>query len=117
MVELAMVLSSGASTVILDEPTSVLLPPEVERLYGFIRDLQASGRSVVLISHKLADVSAVAERIVVMRRGKVVDRARVDARNVEALVEGMGIGRASCRERGGQYVEVPGVAVALTQKD
>src|SRR3546814_16887135 len=78
MVELAKVLSSGASTVILDEPTSVLLPPEVERLYGFIRDLKASGRSVVLISHKLADVSAVADRIE--------------------------IGRASCRERGWKYV-------------
>src|SRR3546814_12690471 len=89
MVELAKVLSSGASTVILDEPTSVLPPPEVERLYGFIRDLKASGRSVVLISHKLADVSAVADRIVVMRRGKVVDRARVGERTVEQLVKGM----------------------------
>ncbi|MFC3678409.1 ABC transporter ATP-binding protein [Ferrovibrio xuzhouensis] len=105
MVELAKVLSSGASTVILDEPTSVLLPPEVERLYGFIRDLKASGRSVVLISHKLADVSAVADRIVVMRRGKVVDRARVDERTVEELVEGM-VGTADT----GQLDELPAPA-------
>lgn len=89
MVELAKVLSSGAKLIILDEPTSVLLPPEVERLYGFIRNLVANGRSVILISHKLADVTAVADRLVVMRRGKVVDRAKIGVRTTQELVDAM----------------------------
>lgn len=89
MVELAKVLSNGARVVVLDEPTSVLMPSEIERLYEFILDLKAGGRSVVLISHKMADIVAVADRIVVMRRGKVVDRAVVGTRSVDELVKGM----------------------------
>ena len=94
LVELAKVLNLDARVVILDEPTSVLTPAETERLYGFIRTLAAEGKAVVLITHKLADIAACADRIVVMRGGKVVDRAAARDRSAEALVEAM-VGRGS----------------------
>jgi general nucleoside transport system ATP-binding protein len=92
LVELAKVLNLNARVVILDEPTSVLTPAETERLYGFIRSLVAEGKAVVLITHKLADVAACADRIVVMRGGRVVDRALASERTPEQLVSAM-VGR------------------------
>ncbi len=89
LVELAKVLNQDARVVILDEPTSVLTPAETERLHGFIRMLTAEGRAVVLITHKLADVAACADRIVVMRGGKVVDEASAQDRTPDELVEAM----------------------------
>ena len=87
LVELAKVLNLNARVVILDEPTSVLTPAETERLYGFIRSLVAEGKAVVLITHKLADVAACADRIVVMRGGRVVDRALAQRANAGAARE------------------------------
>jgi general nucleoside transport system ATP-binding protein len=92
IVELAKVLNLDARVVILDEPTSVLTPAETERLYGFIRSLVAEGKAVVLITHKLADVVACADRVVVMRGGHVVDRAMARERTLEELVSAM-VGR------------------------
>jgi general nucleoside transport system ATP-binding protein len=92
LVELAKMLNLNARVVILDEPTSVLTPGETERLYGFIRALAAEGKAVVLITHKLADVEACADRIVVMRGGRIVDRALAGAQSAEELVAAM-IGR------------------------
>jgi general nucleoside transport system ATP-binding protein len=94
LVELAKVLNLDARVVILDEPTSVLTPAETERLYGFIRALAAEGKAVVLITHKLADIAACADRIVIMRGGKVVDQAAARDRSPAALVEAM-VGRGS----------------------
>lgn len=94
LVELAKVLNLDARVVILDEPTSVLTPSETERLYGFIKTLAAEGKAVVLITHKLADIAACADRIVVMRGGKIVDRAPARDRSPEELVEAM-VGRGS----------------------
>jgi len=94
LVELAKVLNLDARVVILDEPTSVLTPAESERLYGFIRTLASEGKAVVLITHKLADVGACADRIVVMRGGKVVDRAGASERTPGTLVEAM-VGRGA----------------------
>jgi general nucleoside transport system ATP-binding protein len=89
LVELAKVLNLEARVVILDEPTSVLTPAETERLYGFIRTLASEGKAVVLITHKLADVAACADRIVVMRGGKIVDEADAKDRTPSALVDAM----------------------------
>jgi ABC-type uncharacterized transport system ATPase subunit len=71
LVEIAKVLNLGARVVILDEPTSVLARPEAERLWGEIRGLARSGASVVLITHKLDDVAACADRVAVMRAGRI----------------------------------------------
>ena len=92
LVELAKVLNLDASLIILDEPTSVLTPDETERLYGFVRTLVAEGKAVVLITHKLADIAACADRIVVMRGGRVVDCAPAHERSPDALVAAM-VGR------------------------
>ncbi len=81
-VELVKVLNQDARLVILDEPTSVLAPEEVQRLYGVIHKLIASGRSVVIITHKLEDVKACAHRVAVMRAGRLV--SHTDARNIAA---------------------------------
>ena len=97
IVELAKVLNLCARIVILDEPTSVLTPAETERLYGFIRSLVADGKAVVLITHKLADVAACADRIVVMRDGRVVDRALARQRTPEQLVSAM-VGAGEARD-------------------
>ena len=70
--ELLRTLAIGARVLILDEPTSVLSPLETGRLFGIIRRIAASGRLVVLISHKLLEVLEVADRLVVMRAGRVV---------------------------------------------
>ena len=94
LVELAKVLNLDARVVILDEPTSVLTPQETERLYGFVRTLAAEGKAVVLITHKLADIAACANRIIVMRGGKVVDEALASDRTPDALVDAM-VGRSA----------------------
>ncbi len=89
LVELAKVLNLDARLVILDEPTSVLTPQEAARLHGFVRTLREDGRSVVLITHKLADVRACADRVAIMRGGRVVDVADVGDRDNDQLVEAM----------------------------
>ena len=72
LVELARVLFSGARMIILDEPTSALAPPEIERLFGLLRRLRDTGKSIVFISHFLDDVLAVCDRVTVFRNGQAV---------------------------------------------
>lgn len=71
-VEILRALSRGARVLILDEPTSVLTPQEADELFVAVRALAKSGRSVVIISHKLEDVLAVSDRVTVLRSGRVV---------------------------------------------
>jgi simple sugar transport system ATP-binding protein len=70
-VEILKMLFHGARILILDEPTAVLAPQETAELFATLRSMVAAGRSVVFISHKLAEVLAIAQRITVMRAGKV----------------------------------------------
>jgi simple sugar transport system ATP-binding protein len=71
-VEIVKVLWRGADVLILDEPTAVLTPPEVAELFDVLRGLVADGKTVVLVTHKLDEVLALATRVTVMRRGGVV---------------------------------------------
>jgi general nucleoside transport system ATP-binding protein len=71
-VEILKTLDQGARVLILDEPTAVLTPQEVDDLFSVLRTLHAQGTSIVLITHKLAEVKALAERVTVMRAGRVV---------------------------------------------
>ena len=71
-VEILKVLYRGARTLILDEPTAVLVPHEVEELFGALRELTGEGLTVVFISHKLDEVLSVADEITVIRRGTTV---------------------------------------------
>ncbi|HVE72999.1 MAG TPA: ATP-binding cassette domain-containing protein [Thermoanaerobaculia bacterium] len=70
--ELIKAIAKKPSTLILDEPTSVLTPHESEELFTVMRTLAANGTAIVFISHKLPEVLAVAQRIVVMRAGRIV---------------------------------------------
>jgi ABC-type uncharacterized transport system ATPase subunit len=72
-VEILKALYRGAEILILDEPTAVLTPQEAQELFEIIRSLQAEGKSIIFISHKLKEVLEIAERISVLRRGKTVD--------------------------------------------
>ena len=67
-----------AKVLILDEPTAVLTPQETDELIAIMRQLKESGTSIVFITHKLREVRAVADRITVIRRGKVVGQRRAD---------------------------------------
>jgi len=71
-VEILKVLHRGARVLVLDEPTAVLVPREVAALFDMLRALVAEGRTVILITHKLAEVMAVSEHVTVMRRGRTV---------------------------------------------
>ena len=73
--EIAKVLYRGAKIIILDEPTAVLVPQEVDALFENLRELKAHGNSVLFISHKLDEVLAIADGITVMRRGTTVGTA------------------------------------------
>ncbi|WP_312871352.1 ABC transporter ATP-binding protein [Streptomyces lonarensis] len=71
-VEILKVLYRGARTLILDEPTAVLVPQEVDALFDNLRELKAEGLTVIFISHKLGEVLSVADEITVIRRGTTV---------------------------------------------
>lgn len=71
-VEILKTLQREAQILILDEPTAVLTPQEVNELYTVIRRLADSGRAVILITHKLLEVKAAADQVTIMRRGKRV---------------------------------------------
>lgn len=81
-VEIIKVLFRGAQILILDEPTAVLVPQEVEELFRNLRELKDSGSTIIFIDHKLQEVLEIADRITVIRRGKTV--ATVDADQVTA---------------------------------
>jgi ABC-type uncharacterized transport system ATPase subunit len=70
-VEVLKMLFRGAKVLILDEPTAVLTPQEVDVLFHTLRDMTKRGRTIVFISHKLDEVVAIADRVTVLRRGKV----------------------------------------------
>ena len=70
-VEILKLLYRGARILIMDEPTAVLAPHEIDELFRTLRSMTSDGRSVVFISHKLGEVLAIADRITVMRRGRV----------------------------------------------
>ncbi|HEV7875842.1 MAG TPA: ABC transporter ATP-binding protein [Nocardioides sp.] len=90
-VEILKVLYRGARVIILDEPTAVLVPQEVDELFGNLRELKAEGLSVIFISHKLDEVLSVADEITVIRRGttvQTVEPTGVTARELAELMVG-----------------------------
>jgi simple sugar transport system ATP-binding protein len=90
-IEILKVLYRGAKIIILDEPTAVLVPQEVDELFDNLRGLKAEGLTVIFISHKLDEVLGVADAITVIRRGTTVaevDPAGVTARQLAELMVG-----------------------------
>jgi simple sugar transport system ATP-binding protein len=91
-VEILKTLYRNAKLIILDEPTAVLTPQEIESLFEIIRKLKAEGHTIIFISHKLMEVKSIADRISVLRQGKWV--ATVDTKSVSpADIANMMVGR------------------------
>jgi ABC-type uncharacterized transport system ATPase subunit len=86
-VEILKVLYRGANVIILDEPTAVLVPQEVDALFANLRDLKKEGHTLIFISHKLDEVLAVADDITVVRRGTTVAAVRPDEVTARQLAE------------------------------
>ena len=98
--EIIKVLYRGARILILDEPTAVLVPHEVEELFRNLRELKREGVTVIFISHKLDEVLAIADRITVIRGGrtvKSVDPKDVTARQLAELMVGSELPRPETR--------------------
>ncbi|MBR2577824.1 MAG: ABC transporter ATP-binding protein [Erysipelotrichaceae bacterium] len=84
-IEILKVLYQQAEIIIFDEPSAVLTPQETNELLQTIKDLAAIGKSIILITHKLNEVFAVADRVVVMRLGKVVGNMPIKDTSIEEL--------------------------------
>jgi simple sugar transport system ATP-binding protein len=101
-VEILKVLYRGARILILDEPTAVLVPQEVDELFDSLRGLTAEGDTVIFISHKLDEVLTVADAITVIRAGKTVaeidDPSSVTARQLAELMVGSELPTPETRE-------------------
>jgi simple sugar transport system ATP-binding protein len=91
-VEIIKALSREARVLVFDEPTAVLTPQETDELMTIMRQLKEAGRAIVFITHKLREVREVADRITVMRLGKVVGEAAPTATNAE--LASLMVGRA-----------------------
>ncbi|MDQ3806114.1 MAG: ATP-binding cassette domain-containing protein, partial [Acidobacteriota bacterium] len=91
-VELLKALYRRANILILDEPTAVLTPQEVEEFFAILRGMREQGKTVVIITHKLSEVLAISDEVTVMRDGRVVGRVRTAATNAAELARMM-VGR------------------------
>ncbi|WP_333823515.1 ABC transporter ATP-binding protein [Pinisolibacter sp.] len=91
-VEILKTLYRGAEILILDEPTAVLTPAEVEHLFRILRRLQGEGKTVVVITHKLKEIMAVTDEVSVMRKGEIVATWPTADTSVESLAQAM-VGR------------------------
>ncbi|MEU7238566.1 ABC transporter ATP-binding protein [Streptomyces sparsogenes] len=120
-VEILKVLYRGARTLILDEPTAVLVPQEVDALFDNLRELKAEGLTVIFISHKLGEVLSVADDITVIRRGTTVGSvvpSEVTARQLAEMMVGSELPSPETRES--TVTDVPMLrveGVTLTTQD
>ncbi|MDQ2683753.1 MAG: ABC transporter ATP-binding protein [Chloroflexota bacterium] len=91
-VEIIRTLYQGSRTLILDEPTALLTPQEVEELYVILERLRAGGGTIIFITHKLREVAAISDRVTVIRRGKAVETLTTADTTASQLAELM-VGR------------------------
>src|SRR5687767_9998675 len=91
-VELLKALYRHAQLLILDEPTAVLTPQEVEEFFAILRGMREQGKTVIIITHKLAEVLAISDEVTVMRDGRVVGSLQTKDTNAAELARLM-VGR------------------------
>jgi ABC-type uncharacterized transport system ATPase subunit len=91
-VEILKALYRGAEILVLDEPTAVLTPQEAHELFGIVRSLTEQGKSIIFISHKLNEVLEIADRITVLRRGKLIETISAEGATEDTLARLM-VGR------------------------
>jgi len=92
-VEILKMLYRGVRVLIMDEPTSVLAPQEIEELFKTLRSMTVDGRSIVFISHKLNEVMSIADRITVLRQGKVTAAGIPTATTSKSELANLMVGR------------------------
>jgi len=116
LVEIARALAIGCRVLVLDEPTSSLTQQDVERLFEIIGRLKRQGKAIVYISHFIEEVKRVADRVTVLRDGRVVDSSDVDAITIDEIVALM-VGRQveelyprSARQAGEVILEIEDLA-------
>ncbi len=118
LIEIARVLFSGARLIILDEPTSALSAPEVERLFAVLRRLKERGKSFIFISHFLDDILRISDEVTIFRNGRKIVTSPVDGIDKLWVIERM-IGRGH-EELGETYTGAfplnakPGAPVVMT---
>ncbi len=93
LIEVAKALAASAEIIVMDEPTSALTDPEVERLFGLIASLKARGCGIVYITHRMEEIYRIADRITVLRDGRYIGTARASELPGPELVRRM-VGRA-----------------------
>ena len=88
-VEIVKVLYRGADVLILDEPTAVLTPQEIEKLFKVLRNMRNAGKSIIIITHKLNEVLELSDRVAVLRKGKYIGTVQTAEATAESLTEMM----------------------------
>jgi ABC-type uncharacterized transport system ATPase subunit len=91
-IEIIKVLFRDAEIIVFDEPTAVLTPQEVDEFFNIVNGLKESGKGIIFITHKLGEILEVADRIAVLRRGRIVGEVDPDQATKEELAEMM-VGR------------------------
>src|SRR5437764_4580193 len=91
-VELLKALYRDANLLILDEPTAVLSPQEVEEFFAILRRMRSQGKTIIIITHKLDEVLAISDEVSVMRDGKVVGEVKTSETTAKDLAR-MIVGR------------------------
>jgi ribose transport system ATP-binding protein len=117
LVEIAKALSVDSRLLLLDEPTASLTGDEADRLYAIVRRLTAAGHSVVLVSHKLEEVFAVADTVTVLRDGRSVAEARPLADDTRDAIVDLMVGRAHASVALGARRVDPDATPALELRD
>lgn len=88
-VEIIKVLYRNADILILDEPTAVLTPQEIDKLFAVLRKMREDGKSIVIITHKLNEVMAISDRVAVLRKGEHIATVETSETNEKQLTEMM----------------------------
>ncbi len=88
-VEIVKMLYRNVNFLILDEPTSVLTPQEAEKLFDYLREMKADNKTVIFISHKLDEVMAIADRVTILRQGKLIETMEKAETNPKDLARKM----------------------------
>jgi len=88
-VEIVKVLYRGAEILILDEPTAVLTPQETDKLFAVLRNMKADNKAIVLITHKLAEVLDVSDKVAILRKGKYIGTVDTKTASAQSLTDMM----------------------------
>ena len=86
-VEIIKVLYRGADVLILDEPTAVLTPQEIRKLFSVLKTMKDSGKSIIIITHKLNEVMEISDRVAIFRKGEHIDTVETKKTNEKILAE------------------------------